>query len=131
MDAADETMCWCASAEGLLRALIPYAIRSFNDDADDARRLFADHGIVDVGAALQPFHDGAIIIVEAEREAARRIVAGVTTQADADKLIVELGAIIVTRALLMLRTLIQRLNGNAKRDAHRAKNEGTENIHAE
>ena len=87
MDAADETMCWCASAEGLLRALIPYAIRSFNDDADDARRLFADHGIVDVGAALS-FHDGAIIIVEAEREAARRIVAGVTTQADADKLIV-------------------------------------------
>jgi hypothetical protein len=48
-------------------------------------------------------------VSDAEREAARRIAAGVTTQSDADKLIDELGAIAVARGLLMLRTLIHRL----------------------
>lgn len=103
-----ETMrCWCKSASGLLRAMLPYAIRSFNQSLDDSRKLFADQGIADVGIALQPFHDGEIV-AEVESECARRIVAGVTAP-DADKLIVELGATSVTRGLLMLRTLIQRL----------------------
>ena len=104
-----ETMrCWCGDAQGLLRALVPYAIRSFNESLDESRRLFADHGIADVGAALQPFHEGETV-ADSEQNAARRIVAGVTTPADVDKLIVELGAVVVARAVLMLRDLIQRL----------------------
>ncbi len=56
-------------------------------------------------------------VSDAERDAARRIAAGVEMD-DVNGLIDELGAITVTRALLMVRTLIQRLN--AKRDANRA-----------
>jgi hypothetical protein len=107
MDVAEETACWCGDAQGLLRAVLPYGIRSFNAGLDESRKLFADHEIADVGAALQPFRDGESV-AEVERECARLLVAGVT-MLDADKLIVELGAIAVARALLMLRTLIQRL----------------------
>lgn len=104
---ADETMrCWCTSAEGLLRAIIPYGIRSFNESLDESRRLFADKLITDAGYALQPAHAGDIV-AEQEREAARRIVAGVGMD-DVSKLVDELGAITVARALLMLRELIQR-----------------------
>jgi hypothetical protein len=111
MDVTDETLpCWCASVGGLLRATIPYVVRSFNESLDESRRLFADHGIADVGAALQPFHEGETVTGQ-EQIAARRIAAGVTTPADVDKLIVELDAIAVARALLMLRELIQR-NGH-------------------
>jgi hypothetical protein len=111
IDTRTETACcWCASAEGLLRAMLPYAIRSFNQNIEQSRRLFADHGIGDVGAALQPFHDGESV-AEVERECARRLVAGVTTQS-VDKLIDELGAITVARALLLLRELIQRLKAH-------------------
>lgn len=106
----DETTrpCWCTSAEGLLVACVPYLVRSFNADLDATRQLFADQGIIDVGLALVAFHDGEIV-AEAERECARRIAAGVTAPADVDKLIVESGAIIVARALLLVRELIQRL----------------------
>lgn len=60
---ADETMrsCWCGDAQGLLRAFVPYGIRSFNGNLDDSKRLFADQGITDVGTALQPFHEGEIV----------------------------------------------------------------------
>jgi len=106
---ADETTrCWCTTAEGLLRATIPYVVRSFNDNLDDAKKLFADHGITDVVAALQPFHEGETVTGQ-EQNAARRLAAGLTTQADADALIVELGERDVARALLMLRDLVQRL----------------------
>lgn len=104
---ADETTaCWCASAEGLLRAIIPYGIRSFNQSLDESKRLFADHLIADVGLALEPFHDGEIVS-DAEREAARRIAAGLKLD-DVNKLVDELGAIVVARGLLMLRDLMQR-----------------------
>jgi hypothetical protein len=116
MDVADETIrCWCTSAEGLLRAMLPYGIRSFNAGLDDSRRLFADHGIGDVGLALVAFHAGETV-ADAERIAARGIAAGLTTPADVDKLIVELGAIAVTRALLLVRDLIQRLNAHGQSD---------------
>jgi len=120
MDAANETTrpCWCGDVHGLLSAMLPYAIRSFNESLDDARKLFADRFIADVGYALQPFHAGETV-ADSEREAARRLVTGVTAM-DADKLIVELGAIAVTRALLMLRTLIQRLTRAQRiKSAHR------------
>jgi hypothetical protein len=110
-DVANETCCWCGDAQGLLRALVPYAIRSFNESLDASIRLFADQGIADVGAALMPFHDGEAV-ADLEQIAARRIATGIATQADADKLIDELGAIVVARALLMLRDLIQRLNAH-------------------
>lgn len=106
MDAANKT-CWCKSASGLLRATLPYAISSFNQNIEQSRKLFADHGISDVGLALQPFHDGETVTAQ-EQIAACRIAAGVTAQS-VDALCVELGAISVARALLLLRELIQRL----------------------
>jgi hypothetical protein len=105
-----EAACWCTSPSGLLRALLPYGIRSFNQNIEQSRQLFADHGIADVGLALEPFHEGETVTGQ-EQIAARRIAAGLTAQS-VDELIVELGAIAVTRALLMLRTLIQRLNAH-------------------
>jgi hypothetical protein len=124
IDVTDETeTCWCSDAQGLLRAMIPYAIRSFNDSLDESKKLFADKLITDVGYALQPAHAGDIV-AEQERTAARGLVAGVRMD-DVNKLIDELGAIAVARALLMLRDLIQRLSAQAKSDANRA-NEGYE-----
>ncbi len=112
IDTRTETeTCWCTSAEGLLRAVLPYAIRSFNENIDEARNLFADRGIADVSAALQPFHEGETVSGQ-EQVAARRIAIGVTAPAEVDKLIVELGAITVARALLLLRDLIQQLNAH-------------------
>ena len=117
MDVTDETMrCWCGDAQGLLRALVPYAIRSFNESLDESKRLFADHGIADVGLALQPFHEGETVTGQ-EQIAARRIAAGVAAQS-VDELIVELDAIAVTRGLLMLRDLIQRLNAHGGSSPH-------------
>jgi hypothetical protein len=122
IDVADETLrCWCTTAEGLLRAMLPYAIRSFNASIAESRRLFADRLIADVGLALVAFHAGEIVS-DAEREAARRIAAGLKMD-DVTGLVDELGAVAVTRGLLVLRDLIQRLNAQAKRDANRA-NEG-------
>ena len=108
----DETTrpCWCASAEGLLRACIPYLVASYNASIAESRKLFADKLITDVGYSLQPFHDGEIVL-EQEREAARRVAAGVEMD-DVNGLVDELGAIVVARALLLLRELIQRLNAH-------------------
>lgn len=111
IDVTDETgTCWCTSAEGLLRAMLPYAIRSFNTGLDESKKLLADHLITDVGHALQPAHAGDIV-AEQERTATRRLVAGVRMD-DVNELCDELGAIAVARALLLLRELIQRLNAH-------------------
>jgi hypothetical protein len=103
-----ETCCWCTSAEGLLRALLPYGVASFNRDIEQSKKLFADHLITDVGYALEPFHAGEAVS-DAEREAARRVAVGLTMD-DVSGLCSELGTITVARAILMLRDLIQRLN---------------------
>jgi hypothetical protein len=105
---ADETMrCWRRDAPGLLRATLPFAISSFNRNIEQSRKLFTGRLITDVGAALEPFHEGETVTGQ-EQIAACRIVAGVTAQS-VDALCVELGAISVARALLLLRELIQRL----------------------
>lgn len=124
IDTRTETAaCWCTSPSGLLVALVPYAIASYNANIAESRKLFADKLITDVGLALQPFHDGESV-ADLERIAARRVMAGVKLE-DVNKLADELGAIAVARGLLMLRELIQRLSAQAKRDANRA-NEGGE-----
>jgi hypothetical protein len=107
IDTRTETACWCTSASGLLKALVPYAIGSYNASIAESRKLFADKLITDVGYALQPAHAGEIV-TEQERIAARRIAAGLKMD-DVNGLVDELGAIACARAILALRELIQRL----------------------
>jgi hypothetical protein len=79
--------------------------------------------------ALVAFHDGETV-ADSERIAARRLVAGVRMD-DVNKLIDELGAIVVARALLLLRELIQRLNARGDQTRHCADGKAPELVEAE